>query len=57
MSTLTQISETEFLNREIAVWGEDYVFDLIDRGYELIPLTDSKTGSVKWAWIMPCGSR
>lgn len=47
----------EFLKSEIAVWGEDYIFDLLDKGYELTELTDNLTGSVKWAWIMPCAQR
>lgn len=29
----THKTETDFIRHEIAVWGEDYVFDLIEQGY------------------------
>lgn len=27
------MTETEFIAKEIAIWGEDYVFDLFNKGY------------------------
>lgn len=27
------MTESEFIAKEVAVWGEDYVFDLLDKGY------------------------
>ena len=54
METMTQ---TEFINREIAVWGEDEIFSLIDRGYTPVELTDTMTGSVKWVWLLTCAPR
>jgi uncharacterized protein (UPF0128 family) len=32
------MTEREFLDREIAIWGYDYIFDLIDRGYRVVPV-------------------
>lgn len=29
----------QFLDHEISVWGEDYIFDLIDRGYRAVETT------------------
>lgn len=42
----------DFINREIATWGEDEIFGLLDRGYTPTLLTDG-SGNVKWSWIMP----
>jgi hypothetical protein len=42
----------EFINREINVWSEDYIFDLLDRGYEPVELI-SDTGQTKWSWVKP----
>ena len=42
------MNETEFIKSEIAVWGEDYVFDLIDRGYTPVQLVIN--GSLRWWW-------
>lgn len=39
-----QISREEFIKREIAIWSEDYIFDLLDRGYD-VKLT---TEGYKW---------
>jgi len=39
----------QFIEREIIVWGEDYVFDLLDKGYMPVLLTD-QTGSDCWKW-------
>lgn len=45
------LTETEFLNSEIAVWGLEEVEDLIDRGFS--PILTSQG----WTWIMPVQSK
>lgn len=39
------ITQDEFVKRETAVWGEEYVFDLIDRGFMPVLLNNEK-----WVW-------
>lgn len=41
------MTETEFLRREIATWGEDYVDSLFDRGYTPTLFADGK-----WRWLL-----
>lgn len=41
------ITQDEYLKREIALWGEEYIFDLIDRGFTLILTSDG------WKWVLP----
>jgi hypothetical protein len=41
------MTEQEFINQESAVWGEQYIFDLIERGYS-VRLTDHG-----WVWCLP----
>jgi len=43
------MTQDEFIDREIATWGQDYIFDLIDRGYEAVRLIDG-TGQMRWSW-------
>jgi hypothetical protein len=50
-----ELTETQFINSEIAVWGEEYIFDLLERGYEPIALTDESTGKRVWKWT--CAQR
>lgn len=38
------MTKEEFINREVYVWGEDYIFDLIDKGYNVIEVN----GVFKW---------
>lgn len=45
-------AQVNFINHEIAVWGEDYIHDLINRGYEPV-LVSNQTGDFKWTWKMP----
>lgn len=45
------MTETEFIQHEIAVWGVDYVFDLLDRGYT--PTQLIVNGTLRWWWILP----
>lgn len=40
------ITESQFVKSEMAVWGEDYVYDLIERGYSPV-LTDNG-----WYWLL-----
>lgn len=42
----------KFIKREIATWGEDYIFSLIDRGFEPVLVFNSR-GAFKWTWKMP----
>lgn len=41
------LTEDEFLKKEIVLWGENYIFDLVDRGYTL------KLTTAGWRWILP----
>lgn len=41
-------SESDFVRREIAHWGEDYVDDLINKGF--VPVLLNENGSLKWQW-------
>lgn len=36
------ITADEFIKREIVVWGEDFINDLLDRGYEPTLLSDGR---------------
>ena len=45
--TLT-LTKDEFLKREIRNFGEDHIFDLIDKGYTIVE-TDNGT----FGWLMP----
>lgn len=38
------ITENEFIRREIAIWGEDEIFDLIESGY--VPVLTNR--GYKW---------
>lgn len=41
---------TEFINHEIAIWGEDYVFDLLDKGYSVVNTTHG------YKWVLPASA-
>jgi len=45
------MTEQEFINKEIAIWGEDYIFNLVDRGYKAACLI-SRSGEMKWSWVL-----
>ena len=47
---------SDFINREIATWGEDYIFSLLDRGYEAVELHDGM-GHTKWTWRLTNASK
>ena len=42
------MTKQEFINKEMNVWGENYVFDLIDRGYEPVELVVND--KLRWWW-------
>jgi hypothetical protein len=44
---MTDHEYTAYLEHDIAVWGEDYIFDLLDRGYQL----HQTNQGIKW--ILP----
>jgi hypothetical protein len=46
---ITPTTEDEFVRAEIAVWGEDYIFDLIERGYS--PQPYYADGRRVWRWV------
>lgn len=48
------MSASEFIKKEISIWGEDYIYDLIDRGFEPILITNGVT--VKWTWRLTQGN-
>jgi hypothetical protein len=48
------MTREEFINREISTWGEDYIFDLFDRGYEVVSLT-ARNGDTRWSWVLTTG--
>lgn len=41
------MTQDEYLKHEIALWGEEYIFDLVDRGYTL------KLTTAGWKWLLP----
>ena len=44
------MTREQFMAKEIATWGEDYIFDLLDRGYVVVEVT---TGThSKWTWLL-----
>lgn len=49
--TTINLTETEFLNEEIRIWGLDYIEALLERGYEP-KLTDKG-----WTWLLPVRER
>ena len=50
------MTKDQFINREVTTWGEDYIFDLLDRGYEAIELID-QTGQTRWSWRLTNASK
>lgn len=49
--TTLNLTEDEFLNREIQTWGFDHIETLLASGYEP-KLTDHG-----WTWILPVSNR
>jgi len=43
------MTKQEFINHELDMWGEDEVFNLIDKGFEPVQLLN-ELGEVKWTW-------
>jgi hypothetical protein len=56
------MTEMDFIRKEIATWGEDVIFDLIDRGYKAACLISQVDGITvtKWSWVLtqtePCAT-
>ena len=46
------MDRNEFINHEIATWGEEYIFTLLDRGFEPVQVFNAE-GHVKWTWVLP----
>ena len=44
------ITADEFIKREYRVWGEDYIDDLIERGYTPFYING------KWTWLVEVSS-
>lgn len=44
------MTREEFVNREIATWGDDYIIDLFERGYVAIELQNGTHS--KWTWLL-----
>jgi hypothetical protein len=45
------MTREQFISREIATWGEDYVFDLFERGYVAVQLSNGSR--IRWTWMVP----
>jgi len=50
------MTQDQFIQHEIAVWGYEYIHDLLDRGFTPVQVFNSK-GAVKWTWILSVKSR
>lgn len=46
------MTESEFIKREIATWGEEEIEWLLERGYTP-KLLYTDTGDTRWTWILP----
>ena len=44
------MTREQFIAKEVATWGEDYIFDLLDRGYEVVELHMGT--QLKWTWLL-----
>lgn len=47
MNTMT-VTANEFVKQYIAIWGEDEVDNLLDKGF--VPTLVEENGSLKWTW-------
>jgi hypothetical protein len=47
MHTMT---ENDFIKSEIEIWGEDYILDLLDRGFTPV-LLHTVNQVAKWSWL------
>jgi hypothetical protein len=57
MHNAQNITEDQYIKSQIRTWGEDHIFDLMDRGYSPIQVTDDATGFTKWTWVLPVTSQ
>lgn len=46
---MNYMTETDFVNAWIATWGEDYVYDLIERGF--VPTRVIGANGEEWVWV------
>jgi hypothetical protein len=46
-------SQIQFIQHEMAVWGADYIDDLLDRGFEPTLVVNARGGEGKWTWLIP----
>lgn len=49
------ITADEFIRKEAILWSEEYIEDLIDKGYSP-KLIVNEDGTSKWTWVMPTNS-
>jgi hypothetical protein len=50
------MTKDQFINHEIATWGEEYIFNLLDRGFVPVRVFNQE-GAVKWTWKQPVFSQ
>lgn len=46
------MTKHEYINYMVSVWGEDYIFDLIERGYEPIEVTNPISSERGWKLLL-----
>ncbi len=46
------MTREQFIDREIRIWGVDYIADLFAQGYEIVQSVDTY-GNVKFGWLLP----
>lgn len=42
------MTKQEFINHECHVWGEDHIFDLLERGFTVLPIGNT----FRWVRIL-----
>lgn len=47
------MTKQEFIQHEIHIWGEDHIFDLFDRGFDILPFGNT----FRWVRILGSGSQ
>lgn len=46
------MTANEYIKYMISIWGEDCIFDLIERGYEPVEVTNPTTGTSEWKLLL-----
>lgn len=49
-NTTITMTKDQFIQQQVATWGEDYIFDLIDKGYEAVEY--DWNGTIRWWWVL-----